>query len=308
MNNNAVWQAIINPNACNQKENNLWVQVKEALNATEISVEEHMAGSGMACEKIVMQLLSAGQKKIIIVGGDGTLNEVVNALLKSNYSLDEVLLALVPSGTGNDWARTHNIIPSSLSIVNLLKNGKVLQHDVGKVEIINGEKHNIRYFVNMAGFGFDAEVILRMNKSVTPLFAGRFTYLKNLFLTLVHHKSVNYSLKVDEQSFNGKIFSVVVGICKYNGGGMKQVPMANFNDNLFDVVLIEPMNIFEIISQLPKLYKGTHINYKKMHHFRGSRVIIEPKGKVYGEAEGEIIGNGLFEISPAREKIKFLVP
>ena len=86
------------------------------------------------------------------------------------------------------------------------------------------------------------------------------------------------------------------------------VPMADSQDGLLDMVIIEPLNLFEIMIQLPKLYKGKHIGYKKIHHFRTSQIRIIPEHIMFAEVEGEIVGDGTFEIIGIPQKINVLVP
>jgi len=302
------WNVIINPNTLNYKKEKLWATVKTNLINKGYSFKEHVASSQQICEQLIAALLNASQTNFIVVGGDGTLNEVVNAMVKNNFNSEKVLLALIPSGTGNDWSHTHSIPSQSDALTDMFINGRNISHDLGKVTVFNNNMSNEKYFINIAGLGFDAEVILRLNKSTKLKYAGQFIYLKNLFLTLLTNKPNHCSFVLDEISFEKSVFSMAVGICKYNGGGMMQVPMANPQDGYLDLVIIEPMNLYEILVQLPKLYKGAHIQFKKVHHYRTKNIKVTPQKKMYCEVEGEIAGDGIFEINAIAEKIKVLVP
>lgn len=302
------WNVIINPNTLNIKKEKLWETVKLNLINKGFVFKEHFSPTQQKCEQILTDLLKADNTNFIVVGGDGTLNEVVNAVLKNSINPEKILLALIPSGTGNDWCRTHNIPLEAKPLTEMFLNGNIITHDIGKVIVQNKNKTHERYFINIAGLGFDAEVILRLNKSNKLKYAGQFVYLKNLFLTLLSNKPNPCKFEHDNIVYELSVFSIAIGICKYNGGGMMQVPMAEMQDGLLDMVIIEPMNLFEILTQLPKLYKGKHIGFKKIHHYRSSHICITAKQKMFVEVEGEIVGDGSFVIKSVAQKINVVVP
>ncbi len=303
------WHVIINPNTFTQKNRDVWHNLKQKLKLRQYVFSEFFSPSKSDCEQIINQSITQGQTNFVVVGGDGTFNEVVNAILKNeNTSSEKFTLALIPTGTGNDWARMHHISTDISQLESMFLNGRIITHDLGEVVVKNDYDITKRYFVNIAGLAFDAEVILRMNKSSHLKKGNKILYLKNLFLSLVSHKTIPCTIELEGMAFNKNVFSIAVGICKYNGGGMMQVPMADFTDGLLDMIVIEPMNIREIITQLPKLYKGTHISYKKVHHYRASYVNIKPQRQMYCEVEGEIAGAGVFEIKSCPFKINVLLP
>jgi len=302
------WNVIINPNALNNKNTSLWELVKLKLSNKGYTFNEFFSPSQKKCEEIVSKLIKEGHTNFTVVGGDGTLNEVVNALLKSASFSENILLALIPSGNGNDWAKTHNISTGTSALVDMFLFGEVRPHDIGKVIVNKNGILSERYFINIAGLAFDAEVIIRVNKSLKYSFGNKFIYLKNLFLSLLSNKPIDCGFILNDTTFEMPVFSIAVGICKYNGGGMMPVPMADPHDGLLDVVIIEPMNLFEILTQLPKLYKGKHIGYKKIHHYRTFNISIAPKQTMFAEVEGEIVGDGTFEIMSVPQKVNVLVP
>jgi len=303
------WHVIINSNTLNKENKDLWHNLKQVLQNKQFNLKEHISPTKIDCEQIIEHSTAQGITNFIVVGGDGTLNEVLNAVLKiKSVNLEKYLFALIPTGTGNDWARTHFISNKVSELEKMFTHGKIIPHDIGEVMVLNKENINKRYFVNIAGLAFDAEVILRMNKSTKLKKGNKLLYLKNLFLTLASYKSIPCDFRCQSITFNKNVFSIAVGICKYNGGGMMQLPMADFKDGMLDMIVIEPMNIFEIITQLPKLYKGTHLSYKKVHHYRTSYVNIKPQSQMYCEVEGEIAGTGNFEIKSYPYKINVLLP
>jgi len=302
------WNAIINPKAFKGKSLYHWAKVKGFLWENGFTFNECDSPSTDKCEKIIQQLIKDGQKHFLVVGGDGTLNQVINAVIKTDCALDDILLAVVPAGTGNDWARTHKIKDTPEAILDLLKNGIIFKHDLGKISVINDNITKAQYFLNIAGLGFDAEVILRIINKKQPRYASKLVYLKNLLLSLLHYKPVNCALIHDGIYTKIKLFTLAAGICKYNGNGMMQTPMAIADDGFLDVVYIEPLSIVEIITQLPKLFNGTHIGHKKVHHLRTKKISIMPEKTIYAETEGEIVGSGTFVIESYHKQINVIVP
>ncbi|MDD3876486.1 MAG: diacylglycerol kinase family lipid kinase [Bacteroidales bacterium] len=300
------WNVIINPKAFKGKSLNFWSKLRIFLWEKGLTLSVWDSPSIERCEEIIKLLLEKKQSNFMVVGGDGTLNEVVNALIRNKADLSKIYLAVVPSGTGNDWARTHNISKSPLKLAEMFTHGMFIKHDVGKITVTSGKEFIERYFINIAGLGFDAEVILRVLNSKEYRYGSRFIYLKNLLLSLKHHKTIPCHFIFDNIEIDVPVFSIAAGICKYNGNGMKQVPMAVHDDGLLDIVYIEKMNLFEIMTQLPRLFLGTHVGYKKVHHIRTANIQIHPQNKMYAETEGEIVGTGSFAIECISSKINVL--
>ncbi len=305
---NVLWNVIINPGAFSGKSLQSWAKVKNVLRTYHVSFCEFDSPTIARCHEIVSQLVKNGEERIMVVGGDGTLNQVINALLSAGSPINNIKLAVIPAGTGNDWARTHNIPNRPEKIMHMLTKGHFFEHDIGKITRKDVHTGNSYYFINMAGLGFDPEVIRRIQRTKQKRYASKLIYLKNLLMTLSAYKPVFCKLTFDDHSVETPLFTMAVGICKYNGNGMKQVPMAIPDNGLFDVVYIQPLTVWEIMSKLPLLYSGKHINYKKVHHVRTKTITIQPKGKLYAEIEGELLDEGTFELTCIEKKIKVLLP
>jgi len=301
------WNVIINPNAYKGKCLNFWSKLRKLLWEKGYTFNVWDSPSTQKCEEIVRQLLEKQAYNIMVVGGDGTLNEVINALIRNNAELSKVFLSVVPSGTGNDWAKTHAIPNAPEKLAAMFCKGTFVKHDIGKVVIENEAGISERHFINIAGLGFDAEVILRVINSKEYRYGSRFIYLKNLFLALKNHNTIPCTIIANDKTSEVPLFTMAAGICKYNGNGMKQVPMAVFNDGLLDVVYIEAMSFWEILTQLPRLFNGSHIKHKKVHHIRTSHLKVYPQKQMFAETEGEIAGSGCFNIYCLNDKINVLV-
>ncbi len=302
------WNAIINPRAFRGKSHLYWSKVKSELWEHGFTFKVCDSPSSEKCNEIVSHLVREGETNFLVVGGDGTLNEVVNALLVSGADLNQILVGVIPSGTGNDWARTHNISRKPSDIVEMFKKGRIFSHDIGKVTIISEKDEKCRYFINIAGLGFDAEVILRIQQTGQEVHNNKFIYLKNLFRALKDNRPVKCRFIFSDHEHELPIFTIAAGICKYNGNGMKPVPMADPSDGMLDVVYVEYMKGFEFYRKLPFFLKGKHIGMKKVYHVRTKHVEIIPESTMYVETEGELVGCGKFLIENTELKLRILIP
>jgi len=140
---------------------------------------------------------------IIAVGGDGTLNEVANGILKSNNASD-VILGMIPVGSGNDWCRMYGIPADHEKAIIILKSRKIFIQDVGIVKCRNGSDKIERYFVNIAGLGFDAKVVQKTNLQKDKGKRGKLLYLMNLFTSLFSYKAIEADILIDEKHIKTK--------------------------------------------------------------------------------------------------------
>jgi len=160
--------------------------------------------------------------------------------------------------------------------------------------------------MNVAGMGYDALVAKKTNLLKEKGLGGPLAYFYFVFASLFQYKFIDAVIRVDEETaYDGGVFSMNVGICKYNGGGMKQVPHAIPDDGLLDVTLIKKASKMYVIRNASKLYDGSHINLKPVQTFRGKSVEISSPGKIYLEADGESLGHSplRFEILPQTLKV-----
>lgn len=295
------WFVIVNPNSGLGEGFKKWEQIKSLLEEFGIKYNfDFTKGNNDAC-LIAQDQISNGERNFCIAGGDGTLNEVMNAVLSQQLvPSNEITISMIPVGTGNDWCRTFGITNNIKKNIKLLIDGKRQTQDVGKANYYFNNIEQKRYFANIAGLGFDALVAKKTNEDKKNNKTGKLLYFKNLVNSLLLYKSVKCSITYDGGKFETKLFSLSVGKGNFNGGGMKQLPFAVFDDGFLDVTLIKDMNIMEVVSNVGKLYKGTHIEHPKVETFKTTKLVIESEKKLFLELDGESVGYSpfLFEIVP----------
>ena len=291
------WLMIVNPNAGVKKGTKDWPKILRLLNEEKVEFDFRLtSGRGHATE-IAAEAVDTGYRNICVVGGDGTLNEVLNGLPLT----PEITLGMIPVGTGNDWCRMFNIPFDYLKAIHILKQKKTFLQDAGKVTYYHQETQVKRYFMNVAGMGYDALVAKKTNMLKEKGLGGPLTYMYFVFASLFQYKFIEAVIEVDgKPAFKGEIFSMNVGICKYNGGGMMQVPHAIPDDGLLDVTLIKRTSKWMVVRYDRKLFDGSLINLPMVATFRGENIRIRSTGKVFLETDGESLGHTpfTFEILP----------
>jgi YegS/Rv2252/BmrU family lipid kinase len=301
------WQIILNPNALFCRSSHFWKDIENKLQEVQINFLLHKTSTVEGAKELIIALCKKGERHFIIVGGDGTLNIFVNAVMKSRVNSSEIYTAFIPLGTGNDWSRTHGYSKCYLDAIDLLLKGNFVNHDLGLVEtVINDKVVDVRYFVNIAGFGFDGSVIFNVSKKKTKYFPKQL-YLINLLKTLLAYRPQLVTLASNKFTIAKNVFTIAVGIGQYNGNGMRQCPDAIPNDGLFDVVVIENVNILKVLLNIKNLFKGTHVKkMKEVSVYRTNRldIIIEPF--ILGEVEGEMLTAGNYRIRCLASAIHFM--
>lgn len=295
------WFVIINPNAGRRKGEKDWNEISRLLTEAGLEYTCVYTDAPNHAVKLSRKYIEAGFRKIIVVGGDGTLNEVINGIFtQRKYAPDEIIVAMIPVGTGNDWGRSFNIPNDYKEAISVIAREKTVRQDIGKVTYTSGGRQHIRHFINMAGIGFDAEVAKKTNKQKQEGKGNPLSYLVNIFTSLMRFKSVNTNFIIDNKPVQENIFSVSIAICQYNGGGMKQAPNAIPDDGLFDITIITKVSRTTVLRNVLKLYDGTFIKLQQVKQFRGQVVKIDSNPDLSLETDGESLGHTplTFEILP----------
>ncbi len=290
------WFVIVNPNAGKRKGEKDWLEIAAALAEAGIAYTNVFTEHRNHAVLLARKYIENGYRNIIVVGGDGTLNEVVNGIFtQSHIPANEITLGMIPVGTGNDWCRMFNIPGDYKQAVKLITKNKIFVQDTGTIKYISNEGKEItRYFINMAGMGFDALVAQKTNKQKDLGKSNPLSYVVNIFSSLFSYTVTKVTILVDSEKIVSDIFSMSVGICQYNGGGMKQAPGALPDDGLFDMTIIRPIGKFKIIRNIIKLFDGSFTRMPEVSTYRSSKIIIHSEPPMYMEADGESLGHTPF--------------
>jgi diacylglycerol kinase (ATP) len=223
---------------------------------------------------------------VISVGGDGTLLEVANGLMGS-----DILLGVIPAGSGNDFARTIGIKPAIRDALRAIRKKKSRLIDVGRL--------NDNFFLNVASIGFDAEIAHDITK-YRKLFPGRAAYYMAAFIKFLTYKDKEITLNIDGNKIQSKILLVAIANGNYYGGGMKVNPNGMLDDGYFNVIVIDSVPRYKFPFHIFKFIKGDYQYLPYVKTYRCKEISIESKDKLHINADGEILGTTpvLFNIKP----------
>jgi len=283
---------IVNPNAGNGKGKKDWELISSLLKNEEIPFSVKFTERKGHAIEIAGESIISGFRKIITIGGDGTLNEVVNGVFTNHVCPpSDITLGLIPVGTGNDWGRMLGIPLDYAKAVKIIREDKRMLHDIGMISFYNGTEKKERYFINIAGLGFESVVVSKTNFQKDHGHGGKLIYFYNLITSLISYKNTEAEIIIDGEVRHANVFSVNIGNGRYCGGGMRQTPHALPDDGLLDVTIINGMGKFEIIRNLKILYDGSILDHPKVQGYKCKNVKVSSDSIIYTEADGESLGH-----------------
>ncbi len=297
---------IVNPVAGGGRGLDDFPQISKHLRDAHIRYEPVFTEHKFHATELTVSAVREGYRHIIVVGGDGTLHEAVNGLfIQQEVRPDQVLLAVVAVGTGNDWVRTFGISNRYQDAIAAIAAGHSFLQDVGVVSYEESHYRQHRYIANVAGAGFDAQVIRKHSHMKKKGHKSRWRYTWCLVRSYFSYKSTGTKVWVDDRLvYNDLLLSAAIGICKYNGGGMQQLPDAVADDGMLDVSLIRPIHFWHILFRFHYLFNG---GIRHVLQQRGSRIRIESSPEVSVEADGELLGETPLEFSVLHKAIRIVV-
>jgi YegS/Rv2252/BmrU family lipid kinase len=301
------WLVVVNPNAGNEKGFKDWETIEYLLEKHTIDFQKRFTEARFHAIHIVIEAVQRGFRKFIAVGGDGTMNEVLNGCFLQQYcSTQDITLAMITVGTGNDWGRMFGIPVDYEGAIRIIKEGKCMLQDTGVVHHYHGVKREKRFFINIAGLGFDAIVVKRTNRQKDQGKSGKMLYFWNLLRSLLGYRHVKAEIVIDGKRILHDVFSISLGIGRFSGGGMMQTPMAVANDGLFDITVIKRIRKGEVIRSLKMLYDGTILNHPKIESFKGKDIQIDAHPLIHVETDGESLGHSPIEFTILPRSIRII--
>ena len=298
------WFVVVNPQSGGGKGKKFWEKMAEKkMKKANIAFQAKYTEYQGHAIVLVTEAIRNGFRKIIAVGGDGTYNEVVNGIfLQQHTKTENITLAVFAIGTGNDWIKTMNIPKNVDKAIDVIQHGVPYIQDIGLATYHKAGKKYQRYFLNVAGIGFDAYIAQRLEKTGKRF--GKLTYLTELILGVFKYKNRLIRIKNEAIDTEERIFMMAVSLCQYFGDGMKIAPNAIPNDGLFDITLIKDVTKMDVVKELRHLYSGNFQN-PKIETSRTDFITVDSKEDVYLQLDGELLGTCpiTFEIVPNSLKV-----
>jgi len=290
---------IVNPVAGAGRTAKKWPQVMSLLQSAGLRFEHDLTEAPGHARELAKSAAKKGYELVVSVGGDGTINEVVNGLYDAG-NIADVMLGIIGTGTGSDYIRTIGIPRTYQEACLCFKSPRKIAVDVGVVEYFSVNQMVKRLFVNFAGLGFDAEIVKATTQKYKTLNSTA-SYLTGLFTALLFYRNKQVTITLDGGLAEKKVCAVLVNNGKYGGGGMFAAPDADLTDGLLDVLIIGDLSKPDLLWSLPRVYRGTHLTHPKVTMKRAREIEIQSAEVMFLQADGELLGGlpARFYILPA---------
>ena len=287
---------LVNPASGNGATGRRWPELARRASALGLQGDTLLSERPGHLIELAREAVDSGATLVVAVGGDGTLNEVVNGVVGRG-----VELASIPLGTGMDFGRTYDVPTKFEDAVRVALEGDVRTIDAGHVTYLtwSGETAE-RYFANVSSVGMSGAVAQRAN-GMSKVLGGKVTFFYALTRVFLEWQNTEVTVRLDDAERRGRMHDVIVANGVWHGGGMKLAPDAAPDDGQFDVVLIGDVSKVDFLTTAPKIYKGKHVHHPKVEVLRSKRVEVDAPVQLPIELEGEQVGTtpATFEVAPA---------
>ena len=291
----------MNPASGNGATGRRWPELERRASALGLQGDTLLSEHPGHLIELARRAVDDGAGLVVAVGGDGTLNEVVNGVAGR-----DVDLATIPLGTGMDFGRTYDIPAKFDDAVRVALEGDVRTIDAGRVTYRTWAGDTAeRFFGNVASVGMSGAVAQRAN-GMSKALGGKATFFYALTRVFLEWKNTEVTVQLDDAERHGRMHDVIVANGVWHGGGMKLAPDAAPDDGQFDVVLIGDVSKIDFMTTAPKIYKGRHVHHPKVEVLRSTRVEVDAPVHLPIELEGEQVGTtpATFEIAPGALRVR----
>jgi len=295
---------IVNPQAGNGRTEKIWPNIESALEKSIGSFEVLQTTCRGDATDLSRRILAVDTVRIVAVGGDGHLNEVLNGFIENDLPVNpEARLSFVMTGTGCDFQRSLGISGKWQNAAAKLKDAKVRRIDVGKVTYTAADKtQKIRYFDNIASFGLSGAVDHCLEHSrLRDYLGGSPLFLWATIKTVFTHPNQSIRFRIDdgpEEEICSRLGLLANG--GYFGGAMHAAPEAELDDGLLDLLMLKEISVAKFLWHLPKIYKGTHLKIPEIFFQKVRKFTAESSEQVILDIDGESPGYlaATFEVLP----------
>jgi len=281
-----------------------WRRVEDFINGNGYSPGDvRMTKAVGQATHLAAEAAGSGYEMVVAVGGDGTVNEVLNGLVNDGAAPHpEPVLGIIPLGSGCDLARTLGIRMETTEAIEGVGTNGTKRVDVGRAEFLNlSGRRETRYFMNIADLGAGGLVVQKAIRA--PRILGRRpNYFWGILAAALTYKARAVDISVDDgEPVSTAIRNVIIANGEYFGRGFHAAPNARMDDGLFDIVNVGNFGTLEGLWHVPKLYRGTYVGLEKVTCLRGRKVQVDSDEELLIEMDGELVGTlpATFEIVPA---------
>jgi diacylglycerol kinase (ATP) len=282
---------------------NLKLEIETVFAGFSIAMDEtQKAGDAMTMAKMA---IAKGSDFIVAVGGDGTINEIVNGIMQSK-SPKKPILAVLPLGRGNDFVRTFPASKNLEQLVEAIKQPIVTQVDVGSLTFtgLKGTSES-RFFINIADVGIGG-VVTQIVSSSRRVFNAKVTYTLAILRSLFSFTYKEMKVRADNFSFEGDVMSLCMANGKYFGSGLCIAPSADLFDGKAEIVILEKISLWEFLKHLARVRRGEKIKHPKVYYLQTTTCSISATGPCPLDVDGEFVGYTPVEMTMLPAAIRML--
>ena len=295
---------LVNPAAEGGSVGRRWPELAHRAAALGLSGDALLSERPGQLGELAKRAVEQGASLLVAVGGDGTVNEVVQGLA----GRDGAELAVIPRGTGWDFARTYRIPRRLEDAVAVARDGRTRAIDLGRARYRDWEGSEAEsYFANVASAGMSGAIAKRANETSKAL-GGKISYAWATLTVFARWRNDEVRVTVDGEARTGRMHDVVVANGRFFGGGMMICPDAEPDDGLFDVLLIGDLTKRDLLLTLPKTYRGRHLPHPKAELLRGAVVEVDAPEPLPVELDGEQPGTTPIRLEVVPEALRLRVP
>jgi diacylglycerol kinase (ATP) len=306
-------RAIVNPHASNNRTARRWPEIHALLEGALGPLESVFTTAPFEAARLATRAIHDGVEEIIAVGGDGTINEIVNGFFEQGSLINEKAgLAFLTSGTGGDFRKSFDIPADIEEQIGRIRDGAVQSVDIGRITFTDHYgREGSRYFVNIASFGLSGALDRAVNAMrIGKYLGGKAAYQLGLLKGMLTYANSDVRIRVDDE-FDEEVNCCVAAVSngRFFGSGMRIAPDASTRDGLFDVVIVSGISAVRLLSKVHTIYRGTHLQFDEVQVLRGRKIVAMPvheSGEVLLDVDGEAPGRlpATFEILPGALRLK----
>lgn len=305
---------IVNPKAGRSKGLTDWPVIANNLNEAGIVFSCVFTAHKYHAVELGVKAVRDGYRKILAVGGDGTINEVVTSLfLQKEVPVPAITLAVLPLGNGNDWGRAIGLPRAYKEAVRMFSACHTRLVDICRLEYTETGVPHVRHVVNAAGVGMDSTVIRHYDAMRENGYQGHLMYKLSLAWSFLTYRFRRFRVQADgETLYQGGAFSINVGNGPYKGCGLKTLPHALPDDGRMDLAIVKRISKFKALGLLGKLRTGDYVNDPHVALYRQVQQVVvtplEKPEKVWVEADGELLAQGPYTFTLLPGGLRVVVP
>jgi diacylglycerol kinase (ATP) len=296
---------LVNPASDNGATGKHWPEIARRATLLGLEGDARLSERPRHLSELARDAAHGGAELLVVVGGDGSVYEVANGIAGLEHGPE---LALIPRGTGWDFARTFAIPHDVDGAIGIALHGRTTSIDLGRVgyrawdgNVVDG------WFANVASAGMSGAIALRAN-TTTKALGGKASYLWATLKVFAGWAATEMRVEVDGERRSARMFDVVVANGKFLGGGMKMCPQAEPDDGLLDTLLIGDITKRDLMLTMPKIYRGTHLPHAKAELLRGRVVRIDADDAVPIQLDGEQPGTTPVQFEAVPRALRLRVP